>query len=38
MAAIAYLSPILALGMSLATFVVGYYVFKKMEPFFADSI
>ncbi len=29
---------LLGLGISLATFFIGYYLFKKMEPAFADSI
>lgn len=29
---------LLGLGISLATFLIGYYLFKKMEPAFADSI
>jgi ABC-type polysaccharide/polyol phosphate export permease len=28
----------LGLGISLATFIIGYYVFKKLEPGFADRI
>jgi lipopolysaccharide transport system permease protein len=29
---------LMGLGISVATFLVGYYLFKKMEPGFADSI
>jgi len=29
---------LLGLGVSVATFLVGYYLFKKMEPHFADRI
>jgi lipopolysaccharide transport system permease protein len=29
---------LMGLAISLATFVVGYYLFKKMEPGFADSV
>jgi ABC-type polysaccharide/polyol phosphate export permease len=29
---------LIGLGVSVATFLVGYYLFKKMEPHFADRI